>query len=499
MPRIRVPILLLAIVIAVPLFFSLSGVADAQGDNLLVNPGFEGAYSSWVPNPPIPDCPAGICTTAQVPPGWAPWWVKERDSDGNPEYKPAAGYANRIHSGANAAQYFSFHRTHKAGLLQTVAVPANANLRFSVWGQAWSSDGDDGFSTNPSSVNMMIGIDPTGGGNVYGSSVIWSAVSNPYDAYAPFVVEARAQGSQVTVFMFSNPRWPVKHNDIYWDDASLVVTTGTATQPTSQAPAATRAPRATSTPDANGVSYWIVQSGDTLSYVASQTSATIEQIRVWNDIGSDNLIYVGQKLVVGGGSALPGPTATADSASDSPTATSTSDVTEEPTATPEATATTETTRPVTLCVLAFEDADNDGQHDGDEALKAGVALTVASTNGFSAEYVTDGLREPFCFDDLTTDEITISRAVDGETLTTPGKLTLALLPGETRTASFGSYLAAEGSDPTEVPTSADESDSEGSTLVDDPLALAAVVVGGIALLVILLVLGIIISRSRASR
>ena len=65
--------------------------AQAQEGNLLTNPSFEGQFSSYTPELPqeLADCHLGICTTAQTPSGWKPWWVRERPTDVNPEFKPA--------------------------------------------------------------------------------------------------------------------------------------------------------------------------------------------------------------------------------------------------------------------------------------------------------------------------------------------------------------------------------------------------------------------------
>ena len=141
MYRLTLYIVLFACILG---FAAVSQPALAQGTNLLQNPGFEGTYSAYVPQTAQEhaDCPLGICNTAQVPSGWRPWWVKARTSDANPEYKPAAPFANRIHSGSNAAQYFSFYRTHEAGFMQLVCVPANAVVQFNIWGHDWLSNGD---------------------------------------------------------------------------------------------------------------------------------------------------------------------------------------------------------------------------------------------------------------------------------------------------------------------------------------------------------------------
>jgi hypothetical protein len=73
---------------------------------------------------------------------------------------------------------------------------------------------------------MKIGIDPTGGSNWASPNVVWSGTQNPYDAYAPFAIEAVSQSSVVTVFTYAYQSEPRKHNDIYWDDASLTVVGG---------------------------------------------------------------------------------------------------------------------------------------------------------------------------------------------------------------------------------------------------------------------------------
>jgi hypothetical protein len=143
--------------------------AFAQGGNLLQNPGFEGGVYTFDPDDftwlalypsQREDCKMdnGVylpCNTAQTPEGWIPWWISQTESDPDwknrmPEYKPAdPPFMNRIHSGQRAAQYFTFHGTHTAGLLQVVTVPANAQIRFSIWGQAWSSASDEVFSDFP--------------------------------------------------------------------------------------------------------------------------------------------------------------------------------------------------------------------------------------------------------------------------------------------------------------------------------------------------------------
>ena len=73
-------------------------------------------------------------------------------------------------------------------------------------------------------MRMKIGIDPTGGTDPWSGNIVWSGEQNPLDTWALLSVETVAKSNQVTVFTHSAPPWPTKHNDVYWDDASLVST-----------------------------------------------------------------------------------------------------------------------------------------------------------------------------------------------------------------------------------------------------------------------------------
>ena len=157
--------------------------------------------------------------------GWTPWVTQPRPTDVQPEYKRATLAIDplRVHGGESAQQYFSFWSTHIAGVYQRVMVPANAHLIFSAWGHAWSSEQNAPRpSVNPTNMHMRVGVDPQGGIDPLHPRVVWSDEQNAIDDYAPFSVEADAQGGRVTVFLYSAPDEPRKHNDVYWDDARLV-------------------------------------------------------------------------------------------------------------------------------------------------------------------------------------------------------------------------------------------------------------------------------------
>ncbi|HFC11219.1 MAG TPA: hypothetical protein ENJ56_00140, partial [Anaerolineae bacterium] len=203
-------------------------------DNLLSNPSFEGNYSDFVPDPPIPDCPWGVCFSAQMADGWTPYWQSHNnDVDEGwemlmPEYKPATSDFTdpvRVHSGGRAQQLFTFYATHRAGVYQQVYnVEAGQNYCLSVWGQAWSSYDDTPYTdpANHGFLNQKIGIDPFGGRDFNSGNIEWTAATTQYDEYGLFKIEVTAQSDTLTVFFNSQPSWAAKHNDVYWDDAVLV-------------------------------------------------------------------------------------------------------------------------------------------------------------------------------------------------------------------------------------------------------------------------------------
>lgn len=189
--------------------------------NLLTNPGFEGNYYAW----------RGL-SEIMVAQGWVPYWVERRATDEEwrnrrPAYRAATVATEAIHvrSGQSAQQYFTDWSTHTAGLFQQVAATAGQRLRFKVYGHAWSTNEDNlDSSIQPGNVRMKIGIDPAGGTNPFAATVVWSTERMVYDRYDDgFTVDAAALGATVTVFLFSAPEWPKKHNSVYWDEASLEV------------------------------------------------------------------------------------------------------------------------------------------------------------------------------------------------------------------------------------------------------------------------------------
>ncbi len=198
--------------------------------NLLINPSFEGQYNPYIPPGGHPDCPAGICLTAQMAGGWTPYWRSHNPADPGhiylmPEYKPAElniPPPPRVRTGERAQQYFTFWKTHMAGIYQRVQVEPGRLYCFSIWGHSWSSD-DDNPQTSDSPSIQKIGIDPFGGVDWQSPNILWGSPTEQYNEYALFLLCSVAQSEYLTVYTFSEPIWAVKHNDVYWDDAELVL------------------------------------------------------------------------------------------------------------------------------------------------------------------------------------------------------------------------------------------------------------------------------------
>ena len=188
--------------------------------NLIYNGDFENEFHPWRGTGEL-----------HVADGWTPWWVEQTGDDPawknrRPEFKRATLNVDpgRIRKGESSQQYFSFWGTHVAGLWQQVVVTPGAQLHFRAWGHAWSSEADAPRpSRNPTNVRMSIGVDPLGGTDPMGRSVIWSGDQNAIDDWRQFTVEARASNDVITLFCRSAPEWPKKHQDVYWDEARLEV------------------------------------------------------------------------------------------------------------------------------------------------------------------------------------------------------------------------------------------------------------------------------------
>lgn len=327
---------------------------QAQDNNLLSNPGFEGAFVT-----------AAVGTVAE---DWTAWHVPRQDDMANwqnaqPIYVSSVdaaglGITPRTRagtSGSNSQIYYSFFETHDGGLYQQVQglIPGQ-EYRFSVYVHVWSSTFEDPeLSEDPGDVAVRVGIDPNGGTNGLSSSIEYSTPAVFYDTFRQYSVLATAESSTITVFIRSTVGLPVQNTYVYLDDAvlepsseqpaeteeptdeptetpteepvetedptseeptptleNLPTDLPTATPPQAQATntpvtvvANTSVPVSTATPgDAlNGFPGRVihtVQRGDTVSRLATQYNSSIDAIIQANGLNSSALIFVGQALII---------------------------------------------------------------------------------------------------------------------------------------------------------------------------------------------------------
>ena len=213
----------------------------ADGEKLLANPGFEEGFTIREDS------------AVNVANGWEPWYLTGGGFGIRPEWNQEKLWlpSIRVLHGDYGQKMFNTWGIHTAGIYQQAAVPEGSLLEFTIWVQVWSSDCDD-ICISPlepchpwenqnshGNYRLSVGLDPTGGTDPLAESVVWSDELVYYDRWARLAVYAAAQADTVTVFTRGRPQWGVKHNDSYWDSASLRVV--------SEIPP-TATPTATSTP-----------------------------------------------------------------------------------------------------------------------------------------------------------------------------------------------------------------------------------------------------------
>lgn len=418
-----VAVLFLVLSTALPL--TSRAIPPAQQGELLKNPGFEGINcpaDGWCPDNWTRDTFTGVpYGEIYTPQGWVTFWsegVNPADGRkfGRPECKvipnqpPFVGPPARIRSGRYAIMQFGFYRAIDSGVYQVVSgLSPGATVQLSAYAHAWSCDQDSEGATSCGDTYQMlfrVGIDPNGGTDPWSPNIIWAG-GYSYDQYR-LIGPVQAQvgpGGVVTVFLRATAKWPYKHNDAYWDDASLVyVTPPTPPTNTPLPPPPTPTygpsptPRATPTPRPDGAIVHIVEAGDTLYGIALRYGVSVDQLRTLNagSIGPNDLIQVGQELVI----SLPAQTPTP--LPPPPTATPES----PPTATPAGEGTGTGGGAVggaSICVLAYHDRNSNTFRDDatNEELLPNAEITVANDSGAVARYLSDGIHEPHCFTGLT--------------------------------------------------------------------------------------------------
>ncbi len=443
-----------------------------------------------------------------IPNGWNYWLAPASGDRYNraerTSIQPHPGPGPSPHGGSRAMNIDCGFHTCTAAIFQQVGnIQTGSNVQASAWSQVKACNLAPNSTSCGSAIESgsqtRIGIDPTGGTDPNNPAIVWSGWVQPHDQWLQQTTSATATSGTVTVFLYSTQSSFADLNKTYWDDVSLSGG-GTGGSAPGAPPAATPVPTAPpyvnfvvpQAPQDDGSIVHTVQQGDTVDSIAFAYGITRVDLLALNNLQSATFIFPGQKLIVKKGTASDAPAETTDEASTAPESTeeaasveptvqatqvaqaatqapaTTESETSEPTAVPPTPRPTgpAATAPVVVanaaaldpasttaqvCVTLFEDTNqNRIQEEGEGLLSGGtITLKVASEN--LSETRTDGVTDPFCFEDLTAgDYVAAGSAPEGYGLTTPDQLSVRLNAGATINLSFG---AAQGVQPLQPPPS----------------------------------------------
>ncbi|MEA3338560.1 MAG: LysM peptidoglycan-binding domain-containing protein, partial [Chloroflexota bacterium] len=268
-------------------------------------------------------------------------------------------------------------------------------------------------------------------------------------------------GGSVCVFLRSKTKWAYQYLDAYWDDASLVMTspgtpptdTPPPPPPTSPPPTAgpSPTPRPAPTPRPDGAIVHIVESGDTLFGIALMYGVEVAQLRQLNagSLGPNDLISVGQAIVISIPSEAPTPSPLPAPPTTEPTPGS-----------PEEEATTG----ASICVLAYHDRNGDTFRDeATEELLPNAEFAIANASGIVDRYTSNGVNEPHCFTGLTPGAYrVIQTAPAGYAPSGPAEYNVGLPEDTSLDFHFGDARSENPDDPDEAvePTQEGEEPAE---------------------------------------
>ncbi len=464
---------------------------QAQQQNLLTNPGFEPAYNNGVAN------------------GWAAWYEDSGDkcnskpSDWDfvcrPEWGEEGDWSNLglVVSGRSqhvGAQYITWH----AGVYQTVNVTPGTRVRFTVNGYSRAANEQPPApSYTDWAPRMQVGIDPEGRGQ-WNVGVIWSGENNVRDSWQTLSIETTAGASgKVTVFVSSQFRLvvAVAHMDSWWDNAVLEAVAPAATPTATPAPtrAAPPTPSATSTPRPDGAIVHVVQSGDTLFGIALQYNITVDELRRLNanTLAGSDLLQIGMELVVSGAPAAP---------TVAPTVAPTQAPVEQPSGGATTPAPAGSQDVSSLCVSAYNDRSGDLMHQADtEELLPNAIFSLVGVDGPAGAYTTDGISEPYCFQNLKPGNYVLRQTPPAGYLTSgPGEWGVLLGAGQVYALQVGYTRDTGATGGNATPTTEVTVEPETSSNSLNKLLNTIVRVSGIIVLILALIVGglFIVSRRR---
>jgi hypothetical protein len=469
--------------------------------NLFNNPGFEAGYFNQDNIPQI-----------AVPNGWRMHWLDNvpfDGTDGLPAYRPetvvwfikdapVAEQTVFFRDGSYTLKVFKGWAPMYAALSQDVSgLEVGRKYRLSIpifIDIVESYDGGKQAPARKDSGFVRFGVGAVGAPWLDASQIhyspYWTAENiNPFYLTMPiFVWDFTATHEAMTIFIEMGSRHPYQNNGFFMDGVGLyaldVLDTsvpgsggGAPAAPVAQSgPTATPFP--TPTPRADGAIIHVVNTGDSFWSIAIQYAPALEltpeeALPVIQELNNNPaFLTVGQELLIK--EADPN----APLVAEAPAADETETLNEEGAGSEEvivvegdaeaevaAATTTETTdaqleegeaEVASICVTAFDDLNGDGLRDADtERLQADAAITLFQGGSTVSTYISDGISEPYCFENLAPDtyQVQIFPPANYQT-TTASSWAVALSGGVVIPVEFGTQFL--------VPDTTDVSDSEAS-------------------------------------
>lgn len=262
--------------------------------------------------------------------------------------------------------------------------------------------------------------------------------------------------------------------------AAQPTTAAVAEQPTQAAvvPAATVAnPMAFMRIGTDGSVIYTVQAGDTLAGLAAALGRNADEIAALNNITVDAPLQPGSELIIQGAvgaGPVTTPAATPEAVQPTPAPVDTS------AAAPIVSITSgvlpaidPAASPAQVCVMMFDDANQNRLQEAGEVLLAGGTIVLTLDGVPAGEYTTTGTGEPFCFSDLPAGNyLAQAQAPAGYGLTTPQQLLVQPAAGWTISLGFG---AAQGFEQPAAPPADASSGAAGASpatglAADNPLS-----------------------------
>ena len=174
----------------------------------------------------------GISQLKMIAP-WFPQWVEHVESDPDwknkrPEYgiKEARFEPDHVYRGSKSQKVHHNFATYDGGIVQgPIDVPDGAEVTYLQYCKLQSGKPN---SQDHGDMQAWIGIDPTGGTDMYASSVVWSNPidSRGYGTFVPLAVTVKVEGSKVTLFCRALSKWAVDWNDAFWSYGELEIEGG---------------------------------------------------------------------------------------------------------------------------------------------------------------------------------------------------------------------------------------------------------------------------------